>query len=327
MIEGKKVGSTGYGLMGLSWPANRVSEDQALHAMKTALKAGANFWNGGEFYGKPDYNSLTLLNKYFTKYPEDADKVVINIKGALDPELMPDCSETNIRRSVDNCLKQLDGKKSIDIFECARVDRRVSIEETIGVLASLVKEGKIGAIGLSEVKAGTISRASKVHHIASVEVEFSLWSSDILRNGVASTCAELGIPVLAYCPLGRGMLTGQFQKLDDIPTSDWRRYNPRFLPGAFEKNLVLVKAVERVASQKGCSTAQLALAWIRSMSGKDGNPIFIPIPGSGSESRILENTKEIELTAEELSELNHIISEFEVTGERYSGKQQTVLEG
>jgi pyridoxine 4-dehydrogenase len=312
---------------GLSWRPNPLTEEQALEAMKAAFTAGANLWNGGEFYGKPDNNSLTLLNKYFTKYPQDAESVVINIKGALGPDLMPDCREKNVRQSVENCLKQLDGKKSIDVFECARVDPKFPIEQTMGVLASLVKEGKFQAIGLSEVRAETIRRAHKVHPVASVEVELSLWSTDILSNGVAATCAELGIPILAYCPLGRGMLTGQFQSIDDFSHGDWRRYNPRFQPGAFEKNLELVKAVQTIAKKKGCSPAQLSLAWIRSMSGKDGNPIFIPIPSSSSPSRIQENTTEIALSPEERQELDRIVADFKVTGGRYAGKQAEFLEG
>ncbi len=295
--------------------------------MKSALAAGANLWNGGEFYGKPGHNSLTLLNKYFTKYPQDAHKVVINIKGALGPDMMPDCSEGNVRRSVENCLALLEGKKFIDVFECARVDPKVPIEQTIGVLAGLVREGKIGAIGLSEVKAETIRRANAIHPIASVEVELSLWSTDILSNGVASTCAELGIPILAYCPLGRGMLTGELRSAGDLSPGDWRKYLPRFQTGAFESNIQLVRTVMGLAEKKGCSTAQLSLAWIRFASGKSGNPVFIPIPSSAVESRVKENTAEVVLTEEEFVELNQIVNAFKVTGERYGGKQQTVLEG
>jgi pyridoxine 4-dehydrogenase len=175
--------------------------------MKTALSLGANFWNGGELYGTPERNSLHLLNEYFTKYPEDADKVVLSIKGATIPgKGFPDGSKTNVQRSLDECLKVLDGKKFLDLFEPARVDPNVPIEETIGYIAEYVKAGKLGGICLSEVNANTIRRAVKVHPIAAVEVELSLWSTNILENGVAQTCAELGIPIVAYSPLGRGFL-------------------------------------------------------------------------------------------------------------------------
>jgi pyridoxine 4-dehydrogenase len=177
--------------------------------MRTALSLGANNWNGGEIYGNPERNSLHLLNEYFTKYPGDAEKVVLSIKGGCVPgTLNPDGSKAGVQRTLDECLKMLDGKKSLDLFECARVDPNTPIQETIGYIAEYVKAGKLGGISLSEVGAASIRKAHSVHPIAAVEVEFSLWSLDILENGVASTCAELGIPVIAYSPLGRGFLVG-----------------------------------------------------------------------------------------------------------------------
>jgi len=166
--------------------------------MRGALAAGCNFWNGGEFYGTPEFNSLTLLEKYFTKYPEDADKVVLSIKGGLAPGLSPDSSPENIRRSIDNCLKLLNGKKSMDIFECARVDKKTPIETTMKVMADeYVKTGKIGGIALSEVSAATIERAVKVTKIVAVEVELSLWSTDPLTDGIFEVCAKNNISVVA----------------------------------------------------------------------------------------------------------------------------------
>lgn len=145
---------------GMTWAPQLPSEEKCFETLTTALALGANFWNGGELYGTPEYNSLHLLNKYFTKYPENADKVVLSIKGGLKPgELVPDGSEENIRRSVDECLRVLDGKKTIDIFECARQDPNTTVEQTVTILAQLVKEGKIKGIGLSEVNAETIRRA------------------------------------------------------------------------------------------------------------------------------------------------------------------------
>ena len=202
--------------------------EEALKAMRTALQLGANFWNGGELYGPPDHNSLQLLAQYFTKYPEDADKVVLSIKGGASPS-GPDGSEVGVRRSVDNCLKLLDGKKKLDMFECARVDPKVPIEETIKVLATYVKEGKIGGISLSEVRAESIRRAAKVHPICAVEVEVSLWSTDPLTNGIASTCKELDIPLVAYSPLGRGFLTGDIRKKSDLGEGDMRHHRKRAL--------------------------------------------------------------------------------------------------
>jgi pyridoxine 4-dehydrogenase len=144
----------------MTWAAQPTAHEICFESLNTALELGANFWNGGELYGTPEYNSLHLLNKYFTKHPENADKVVLSIKGGLKPGVLaPDGSEENIRRSVDECLRLLDGKKKIDIFECARQDPKTTVEQTVSILAQCVKEGKIGGIGLSEVDADTIRRA------------------------------------------------------------------------------------------------------------------------------------------------------------------------
>jgi pyridoxine 4-dehydrogenase len=175
--------------------------------MRTALALGANNWNGGELYGSPERNSLHLLNEYFTKYPEDAEKVVLSIKGGLVPgQMKPDGSKEGVQRSIDECLRVLDGKKFLDLFECARVDPNVPIEDTVSYIAEYVKAGKVGGISLSEVGAKSIRKAHAVHAVSAVEVEFSLWATDILENDVAATCAELGIPIICYSPLGRGFL-------------------------------------------------------------------------------------------------------------------------
>jgi len=177
--------------------------------MKAALDDGAVMWNGGEIYGPPDANSLQLLNKYFTKYPEDADKVLLSIKGGMtfkDGHPAPDGSEANTRRSVDECLKVLDGKKKLDLFECARVDPNVPIEETMKVLNTYIHKGKLGGISLSEIGEKSIRKAAAVAKISAVEIEFSMYSTEIFTNGVAKVCKELDIPIVAYSPMGRGML-------------------------------------------------------------------------------------------------------------------------
>ena len=176
--------------------------------MKASLAAGCNFWNAGEFYGTPELNSLTLMANYFTKYPEDAERVVLSIKGGISPtNHSPDGSPEGVRRSVDNCLKLLKGTKSIDMFECARVDPNTPIEITLKTLdEEYVKTGKIGGIALSEVSAKTIETAVKVTKIAAVEIELSLWALDPLTNGIAKVCAKNGITIVAYVhrtPLSR----------------------------------------------------------------------------------------------------------------------------
>ena len=197
--------------------------------MRTALQQGGIFWNGGEIYGTPERNSLHLLNEYFTKYPEDADKVVLSIKGGAKPgSLEPDGTPQNVRRSIDECLRVLDGKKKLDIFECARVDDKTPIEVTIRAAAEYIKDGKLGGIALSEPSAETIRRAAKVHPIVCVEVEYSLWSTDIVDNGITQACKENNIPIAAYSPLGRGFLVSEpivrsncTRGLRKFMTSDW----------------------------------------------------------------------------------------------------------
>lgn len=175
--------------------------------MRAALSSGCTNWNGGQFYGTPEHNSLHLLNAYFTKYPEDADKVVISIKGGLDTSTgKMDGTKAGVQKTIDNCLEVLDGKKFLDLFEFGRVDLNVPIEETVGYMAEYVKAGKLGGISLTEVGSASIRKAHAVHPIAAVEVEFSLYATEILENGVAATCAELGIPIVAYSPMGRGFL-------------------------------------------------------------------------------------------------------------------------
>jgi len=325
-LVGKEVGPIGYGLMGFTWRPNPAPEEQAFKAMRASLAAGCNFWNAGEFYGTEEYNSLHLLNRYFTKYPEDASKVVLSIKGCLH-NMAPDGTPEGVKRSVENCLKVLDGKKSIDIFESARVDPKTPIETTLKALEEYVKAGKIGGIALSEVGADTLKKAVKITKIAAVEVELSLWSLDPLQNGVSVECAKNGIPIVAYSPIGRGMLTGQIKSPSDIPEGDFRRHIPRFSEENFPMNMKLVQDLEKIAKQKSCTPAQLAIAWVKQLSEKNGNPVVIPIPGATTEARVVENSKEVSFSGEELKEIESILSAFEVKGARYGGPAAALMEG
>jgi len=321
----KEIGSTGFGLMGLTWRQNPVSEEQAIKTMKAALNAGCNFWNGGVFYGSPEYNSLHILVRYFDKYPEDAAKVVLSIKGgALNghPCGTPEFLESEIK----SCLKLLNGKKSIDIYEMARVDRGTPLEVSLKALEGQVKEGRIGGIGLSECSAATIRRAAGITKIVAVEVELSLWSTDILSNGVAAACAEHNIPVVAYSPLGRGMLTGQLKSLDDLPETDMRRHFPRFQPDVFDLNLDLVRELEKVAKKKGCTAPQLAISWTKHCTA-NGSPEIIPIPGATTEERVQENAVDVTLDRDDLAEINAILSKVKVVGARYPEPLMAHAEG
>ncbi|EPS32188.1 Pyridoxal reductase [Penicillium oxalicum] len=318
-LVGKEIGPIGYGTMRMTWQAHPPSQEVCFETLNKSLELGANFWNAGELYGTPEYNSLHLLNKYFTEYPENADKVVLSIKGGLKPgQLAPDGSEQNLRRSVDECLRVLDGKKKIDIFEAARQDPEYPVEHTVEVLAKYVAEGKIGGIGLSEVDAETIRRAHKLHPIAAVEVELSLWSTDILENDVAKTCAELKIPVVAYSPLGRGVLTGELTSPKDIPEGDFRRHMPRFQEENFQQNLKLVHEVKSLAAQKNVTPAQIALAWVRTLSNKPGMPTLIPIPGGTTVDKLIQNMSGVDsLTDDDMAAIDGILKQHAVAGTRY----------
>ena len=288
--------------------------------MKTALECGANFWNGGEIYGKPERNSLHLLAEYFEKYPEDASKVVISIKGGLKPgQMAPDGSRENTARSIQECNRVLESRKKLDLWESARVDPSTPIEITMKEANKFVAHGKLGGISLSECSENTIRRAAKVATISAVEVEFSLWATEILENGVAKACYDLNIPIVAYSPLGRGFLTGQVRSINDIPENDMRRTMPRFQPENFDTNLKLVEELEKLAKKKGCTPGQIGLAWVRAQSNKSGMPTFIPIPGATTAERIKENMVEVELNDEDLKEIDRIQSSIRVVGGRYGG--------
>ena len=323
-LAGEKIHDTGFGLMGLTWRANPPSQEQSFEAMKTALNLGANFWNGGEIYGKPERNSLHLLNEYFTKYPQDAKKVVISIKGG---PLKPDGGPENTQRSIEECLKVLDGKKKLDLWEHARVDPDTQIEIAMREAAKYVSEGKLGGICLSECSADTIRRAARETKIAGVEVEFSLWSTDILENGIAKTCAELDIPIIAYSPLGRGFLTGQIRKPEDIPEDDLRSHMPRFQGENFQKNIKLVEELEKIARRLGCTPGQVGIAWVKAQSRKPDMPVFIPIPGASSAERVKENMVDVELSDNDVKEVDSLLASIEIEGGRYPEAHSALLEG
>ena len=301
------------------WTTQHIDTDK--DCIESALDCGANFWNGGELYGTPERNSLHLLNEYFQKYPGDASKVFLSIKGGLEPgQLKPNGSAENTRRSIDECLKLLDGKKHLDLWEAARVDPTVPIEITMRAANEYVKAGKLGSIGLSECSAESIRRAAKEVKIGAVEVEFSLWETTILENGVAKACAELNIPIVAYSPLGRGFLTGQIKSASDIPEDDMRRHLPRFSEEHFGQNLKLVDELEKIASRKGCKPGQLGIAWVKAQSKKPGMPQIIAIPGATTVPRVQENTKEVELSENDLKEIDSILASVSISGERSRGQ-------
>jgi len=218
-----------------------------------------------------------------------------------------------VRQSCDDSLKRL-GMDTIDLYYQHRVDRNVPIEDTIGAMAELVRAGKVRYLGLSEAAAETIRRAHRVHPISALQSEYSLWSRDP-EDGILQTVRELGIGFVPYSPLGRGFLTGQIRRYEDLAPDDYRRMSPRFQGGNFQKNLELVRQIEQLAKQKGCTASQLALAWVLA-KGDD----IVPIPGTKRRKYLEENAgaAEVKLTPDELKRIDAAAPKGAASGARYA---------
>ncbi|KAI0724067.1 aldo/keto reductase [Fomitopsis betulina] len=315
------IAKVGHGLMMMTWRGSGpVPDEQAFEAIKAgidALPAGVKMLlNSGEFYAN-DFGTanLELLSRFFEKYPSYTDKVFLSVKGGLKG-FGPDASEENLRRSVDNINAALRGTKKLDLFESARVDPNVPIEDAIKTLVVLINEGKFNHIGLSECSAATLRRAHAVHPITAVEIEVSPWSYEEETKKVIATAQELGVAVVAYAPLGRGFLTGQIKTIDDLPADDPRRMFTRFGEEYIKHNLALVHSLEAIAAKKGYTPGQLSIAWVGSLGAH-----VVPLPGSSKKERTLENlaSGDIELTAADLAEINGVIAKHEIKGDRYFG--------
>jgi aryl-alcohol dehydrogenase-like predicted oxidoreductase len=234
----------------------------------------------------------------------------------------PDSTPANVKRACDASLDRL-GIEVIDLFYQHRVDPKVPIEETVGAMAELVSAGKVRALGLSEAGPETLRRAAKVHPIAALQSEYSLWTRDVETNGVLATCRELGIAFVPYSPLGRGFLTGAIQKVSDLDPTDWRRTNPRFAEEALQANLGLAEIVKDLAAKKGCTPAQFALAWVLAQ-GND----MVPIPGT-KRLRYLEDNMgalAVQLTKQDLKETEASFRQMTVAGERYTPEMMALLQ-
>ncbi|KZT67696.1 Aldo/keto reductase [Daedalea quercina L-15889] len=324
--SGVTVAKVGHGLMMMTWRGSGpVPEEQCFAAIKAgidALPRGARILlNSGEFYANDlGTGNLELIARFFEKYPDYADRAFLSVKGGMAPKgLAPDSSPENLRRSVDNINAALRGTKKMDLFECARVDPKVPIEESVKTLAGLIQEGKFDHIGLSECSAATLRRANAVHPIAAVEIEISPWSYEEETKKVIATAQELGISVVAYSPLGRGFLTGAIKSINDLPEDDNRRRFTRFGEEYIKHNVALVHAFEAIAAKKGCTTGQLSIAWVGALG-----PHVIPLPGSSKNERTLENLAagDVQLTEADLAEINEAIAKHEVKGDRYFGNPQ-----
>jgi aryl-alcohol dehydrogenase-like predicted oxidoreductase len=312
--NGPLLSALGLGCMGMSFAYGPADEVESLRVLRRYLELGGNFLDTAEIYGP--YTNEELLGRFLREVSRDSVVVATKFGFRFNPDGARgvDSSPENVRRACDASLKRL-GIETIDLFYQHRVDPKVPIEETVGAMAELVSAGKVRALGLSEAGPETLRRAAKIHPIAALQSEYSLWSRDVETNGVLVTCRELGITFVPYSPLGRGFLTGAIQKLEDLDASDWRRTNPRFGEKALRANLRLADAVKELASQKGSTPAQLALAWVLAL----GNDL-VPIPGTKRVRYLEENmgALNVKLTERDLTEIAARCAQIPVVGERYA---------
>lgn len=293
------MGMTGFEEGNMYGPAD---EKEAIETIHRSLELGGNFLDTADLYGPLKNEQLIARaihgnrNRYIiaTKFGweiDDTDKVTWAINGKKE----------YVKKAVERSLKNLD-TDYIDLYYMHRLDKSTPIEETVEAMGELVKEGKIGYIGLSEVSSETVKRAHAVHPVTAVQSEYSLFERTVEERGVLKTLEELGIGFVAYSPLGRGFLSGQIRSIDDLPENDFRRAIPRFQEAHFYKNRELVEAIESLAKEKNCSSSQLALAWIRSKG-------ILPIPGTKRKKYVEQNiaATEIRLSDADLLKLESIV--------------------
>ncbi|CAF4046551.1 unnamed protein product [Adineta steineri] len=315
--NGPQVSALGFGAMGLSMGRGTVgSDEERFKVFDRAIELGCTFFDSADIYG----DSEDLLGKYFKKYPEQRKKVFLATKFANI--ISADLKTVSIRgdaeyihQANEKSLKRL-GLDYVDLYYAHRIDKTVPIEETVGAMKELVDAGKVKYLGLSECSSDTLRRAYAVHPIACVQIEYSPFSLDIERDeiGLLKTCRELGVAIVCYSPLGRGVLSGQIKSPDDLEEGDFRKMLPRFSKENFPKNLELVNQLTALAKEKDCSTGQLTLAWILAQ-GDD----FIPIPGTSKIKNLEENAgaAQVKLSKEEIKEIRDACEKADVQGDRY----------
>jgi aryl-alcohol dehydrogenase-like predicted oxidoreductase len=321
--SGINVSALGLGCMGMTWAYGPSDEEESLRVLRRYIELGGNFLDTAEVYGP--YTNEELLGRFLKEIPRASVVVAtkFGFKLVNGARTGIDSSPENVRRACDGSLSRL-GIEQIDLYYQHRVDPNVPIEETVGALKELVAAGKIRSIGLSEASPDTIRRAAKVHPIAALQSEYSLWTRDVETNGVLAICRELGIAFVPYSPLGRGFLTGAIQKPSDLDPSDWRLTNPRFAQEVFENNLKLAETVKELAAKKNCTPAQFALAWVLAQGDE-----MIPIPGTKRLKYLEDNmgALAVQLTETDLEETNARLSEIKVVGERYAPDMMKLVHG
>ncbi len=311
-LNGPEVSAVGLGCMGMSAFYGGADEAQSIAVIHRALDLGVTLFDTAEMYG-PHTNEVLLGKALQGRRDEAFIATKFGINRQPDGSAITDGSPANVRRAVEGSLSRL-GVDHIDLYYQHRIDPNTPIEETVGAMAELVKEGKVRFLGLSEAAPATLRRAHAEHPITALQTEYSLWSRDP-EDELLGVVRELGIGFVPYSPLGRGFLSGEIKSIDDLAPDDFRRTNPRFAGDNFQKNLDLVAAVGAIAADKGVTAAQLALAWVLAQ-GED----LVPIPGTRRIATLEQNAAaaDIVLTPDDLARIEAVFPRGAAAGERYA---------
>ena len=317
---GPEVSSIGLGCMGMSaFYGQTLTQAEGTAVIHRALDLGVTLFDTAEMYG-PHTNEVLLgvALKDRREWAFVATKFGIN--RAQDGSVATDGSPANVRRAIEGSLKRL-GMDHVDLYYLHRVDPNTPIEETVGAMGELVTEGKVRFLGLSEAAPETLRKAHFTHPITALQTEYSLWSREP-EDELFAVCEELGIGFVPYSPLGRGFLSGQITRVEDLEEGDFRRANPRFTGDNFQKNLDLVEAVKAIAAEKGITAAQLALAWVLAQGEH-----LVPIPGTRRVSTLEENVAaaDIELSPEDVRRIEAVFPKGAAAGHRYAPAGQSSL--